>query len=207
MGDIVADALLYASHKTPGAEADLAVWNSGGIRADLTVPAGAGPPPVTYAQAFSVLPFGNELIVKSITGETLIQMFEEQFGGAGGSGDRVRILQVSDGFTYRYDSTRPFGQRIDRSSIRLRGEPIVPSTPCSSESITKFLLTFSRTTRRSSRLPATASVKPAELARARTLPLRITSRAALLWGRPGEVVNVVDANRPVVAVLGTRVCV
>lgn len=127
MGDIVADALLFASHKTPGAEADLAVWNSGGIRADLAVPAGAGPPPVTYAQAFSVLPFGNELIVKSITGETLIQMFEEQFGGAGGSGDRVRILQVSDGFTYRYDSTRPFGQRIDRSSIRLRGEPIVPS--------------------------------------------------------------------------------
>ena len=127
MGDIVADALLYASRKTPGAGADLAVWNSGGIRADLAVPAGAGPQPVTYAQAFSVLPFGNELIVKSITGEQLIQLFEEQFGGAGGSGERVRILQVSDGFTYRYDSTQPFGHRIDRLSIRLRGEPIVPS--------------------------------------------------------------------------------
>jgi 5'-nucleotidase len=127
LGDIVADALLYAARKTPGGEADLAFWNSGGIRADLAVSAGARPSSITYAQAFSVLPFGNELIVKSITGEKLIQMLEEQFGGAGGTGERVRILQVSDGFTYSYDSTRPFGQRIDRSSIRLGGKPIVPS--------------------------------------------------------------------------------
>ncbi len=127
MGDIVADALLYAARKTPGAGADLAIWNSGGIRADLSVPPGGGSVPITYAQAFSVVPFGNELIVKSISGEGLIQLFEEQFGGAGGSGDRVRIFQVSEGFTYAYDSTRPFGQRIDRSSIRLAGRPIAPS--------------------------------------------------------------------------------
>jgi len=122
LGDIVADALLYAARKAPGADAHLAIWNSGGIRADLVVPPGAGSAAITYAQAFSVMPFGNELIVKSISGEGLIQLFEEQFGGAGG-----RIFQVSDGFTYAYDSTRPFGQRIDRSSIRLDGEPIDPS--------------------------------------------------------------------------------
>ena len=127
MGDIVADALLYGARKTPGANPHLAIWNSGGIRADLTVPPGAASAPITYAQAFSVVPFGNELIVKSLTGAELIQLFEEQFGGAGGTGDRVRIFQVSDGFTYAYDSTRPFGQRIDRSSIRLDGEPLDPS--------------------------------------------------------------------------------
>ena len=127
MGDVVADALLYAARKTPGADPHLAVWNAGGVRADLVVPPGAASTPVTYAQAFSVLPFGNELIVKSLTGGQLIQMLEEQFGGAGGAGDRVRILQVSDSFTYAYDSTRPFGQRIDRSSIRLDDAPIDPS--------------------------------------------------------------------------------
>ncbi len=127
LGGIVADALLYAARKTPGADAHLAIWNSGGIRADLVVPPGAASTPITYAQAFSVTPFGNELIVKSISGEGLIQLFEEQFGGSTGSGDRVRIFQVSDGFTYAYDSTRPFGQRIDRSSMRLDGEPIDPS--------------------------------------------------------------------------------
>ena len=127
MGDVVADALLYAARRTPGADADLAVWNSGGIRADLAMPPGAPSAPITYAQAFSVLPFGNELITKTLTGEELIQMLEEQFGGAGGRGDRVRILQVSAGFTYSYDSTRPFGQRIDRSSIRLNGKPLDPA--------------------------------------------------------------------------------
>jgi 5'-nucleotidase len=127
LGDIVADAFLYAATKTPGGEADLAVTNSGSIRADLTGSSGTGRASITYAQAFSVLPFGNELIVKTLTGEKLIQLFEEQFGGSGGSGDRVRILQVSDGFSYRYDSTRPFGQRIDRSSMQLNGKPIVPS--------------------------------------------------------------------------------
>ena len=127
LGDIVADALLYAARKVPGADPHLAIWNSGGIRADLVVPPGAGSAAITYAQVFSVVPFGNELIVKSLNGEALIQLFEEQFGGAGGAGDRVRVFQVSDGFTYAYDSTRPFGQRIDRSSIRLDGEPIAPS--------------------------------------------------------------------------------
>jgi 5'-nucleotidase len=127
MGDVVADALLYAARKTPGVDADLAVWNSGGVRADLVMPPGVQSAPITYGQSFSVLPFGNELITKSLTGEKLIEMLEEQFGGAGGTGDRVRILQVSEGFTYSYDSTRPFGQRIDRSSIRLNGKPIDPA--------------------------------------------------------------------------------
>jgi 5'-nucleotidase len=127
LGDIVADALLYGTRKTPGADAHLAIWNAGGIRADLIVPPGAGSAPITYAQAFAVMPFGNELIVKSISGEGLIQVLEEQFGGPSGSGGHVRIFQVSDGFTYAYDSTRPFGHRIDRSSIRLDGEPLDPS--------------------------------------------------------------------------------
>jgi 5'-nucleotidase len=128
MGDVVADALLYATRKTPGAEADIALWNAGGVRADLAVPAaGPNPSPITYSQAFAVLPFGNELITKSLTGAQIVQLLEEQFGGAGGKGGRVRILQISDGFSYSYDSTRPFGERIDRSSIRIAGKPLVPS--------------------------------------------------------------------------------
>jgi 5'-nucleotidase len=119
LGDVIADALLDAVKNTPGARAEIAMWNPGGIRADLIAPPGAGPTPVTYAQVFSVVPFGNELIVKSVTGEVLLRMLEEQFGT-----DRRRIMQISNGFTYSYNQSRPAGQRIDRASIRINGAPL-----------------------------------------------------------------------------------
>ncbi|MBI3047335.1 MAG: bifunctional metallophosphatase/5'-nucleotidase [Acidobacteria bacterium] len=124
LGDVVADALLDAATRTPGASPDLAMWNPGGIRTDLFAGPGGRPTPVTYEAVFSVLPFGNELIVKSITGEALLEMLEQQFGAPGA--ERVRIVQVSEGFTYAYDASRPIGQRIDRASVRLHGKPIVP---------------------------------------------------------------------------------
>ena len=122
LGDVIADAFLEAARNEPGGNADLAIWNPGGIRADLVAPPAAGPRPVTYAQIFSVVPFGNELIVKTVTGDVLVRMLEEQFGA-----DRRRIMQVSNGFTYSYNPSRPAGQRVDRASIRINGAPIDPT--------------------------------------------------------------------------------
>lgn len=119
LGDVVADALLEAASKAPGAHAEIAIWNPGGIRADLVATSARGPTPVTYAMVFSVLPFGNELIVKTVTGDTLLQMLEQQFGA-----ERSRIMQISSGFTYAYDSSRPRGQRILRESVRVNGAPL-----------------------------------------------------------------------------------
>ena len=121
LGDVIADAMLEEARAMPGGGADVAFWNPGGLRADLVAPTGGGRTPVTYAALFAVLPFGNELIVKSLTGDALVQVLEEQFGE-----DRPRILQISDGFTYAYDSMRPRGERIDRSSVRIGGAPLVP---------------------------------------------------------------------------------
>ena len=119
LGDVIADALLEGARKTPGASADVAFWNPGGIRADLVAPAGSEATPVTYAQLFSVLPFGNELIVKSVTGDAILQFLEQQFGV-----ERQRIMQVSDGFSYAYDLSRPRGERVVRSSVRINGAPL-----------------------------------------------------------------------------------
>ena len=119
LGDVVADAFLEAGRNASGGNAEIAIWNPGGIRADLTMAPGANPTPVTYAQVFSVMPFGNELIVKSISGKVLVQMLEEQFGA-----DRRRIMQVSTGFAYSYDPSKPGGQRINRDSIRINGAPL-----------------------------------------------------------------------------------
>jgi 5'-nucleotidase len=119
LGDLVADAFLEAAKNVPGANPDVALWNPGGIRADLVAQPGSAPTPVTYSQVFSVMPFGNELIVKSVSGEVLLKMLEQQFGP-----DRRRIMQVSSGFTYAYDPSRPAGQRISRDSIRVNGSPL-----------------------------------------------------------------------------------
>ena len=67
------------------------------------------------------MPFGNELIVKSVTGDVLLKMLEEQFGA-----DRRRIMQVSSGFTYAYDPSRPPVSAIDRESVRINGAPLDP---------------------------------------------------------------------------------
>lgn len=120
LGELIADAMLDAARRAAGAGVDLAFWNPGGIRADLVAPGGTGPTPVTYAQLFSVLPFGNELIVKSLKGEAILEALEQQFG------ERPRIMQFADGFTYAYDAARPAGQRIDRGSVRVGGAPLDP---------------------------------------------------------------------------------
>ena len=96
--------------------------NSGGIRNDL-VPSGAAaagePSPVTYGDVFNVLPFGNVVIVKTLTGDAIARMLDQQFQRT------TRFLQVSRGFTYAWDSTKPAGSRVDRDSIRIDGKPLV----------------------------------------------------------------------------------
>jgi 5'-nucleotidase len=121
LGAVVADAFLDGG-KTAGAAADLAFTNPGSIRADVIARDRSGRSPVTYAELFSVLPFGNDVVVKSVPGDALVEMLEQQFGA-----DRTRIMQVSKGFTYAYDATRPRGQRIDRSSVRINGAPLDPN--------------------------------------------------------------------------------
>jgi 5'-nucleotidase len=122
LGRVIADAMLDGAREAHIGDVDVAFWNTGGIRADLPASPGSVTTPVTYAQLFAVLPFGNELIVKSLTGDALLAVLENQF-----SGGRGRVLPVSSSLTYAYDATRPRGQRLDRSSVRLNGQPVRPN--------------------------------------------------------------------------------
>lgn len=124
LGDLVADAMLAASTSAPGGGAVLALWNPGGIRADLVgrPPASPGAPSiVTFGDAFNMLPFGNELIVRTMTGAAIVDVLEQQFRG------RRLVLQVSRGFAYTYDSSKPEGQRVDVASITIDGRPLDPA--------------------------------------------------------------------------------
>ena len=120
LGDVIADGMLEGARNAPGGDAVVAFTNLGGIRADILRTGSGAAMPVTYAQLFEVVPFGNVVMVKSLTGEAIVQVLEQQF-------DLSRILQVSQGFTYAYDTSRPRGRRIDRSSIRINGAPLVPT--------------------------------------------------------------------------------
>lgn len=125
LGDVIADAFLEATMGPLTGGAVLAFTNPGGIRADLVgQPSSApgGPRAITFSNAFDTLPFGNRVVVRTLTGDALIRMLEQQFDNPT-PGER-KILQVSAGFSYRYDLARPRGQRIDGTSLTLGGRPV-----------------------------------------------------------------------------------
>lgn len=94
------------------------------IAAVVAVPdaAAAQPADVTYRQLYEVQPFGNVVITITMTGEMIKRLLEQQFTAAGAAD----ILQVSEGFTYRYAMKAPAGAHIDPSSIAIEGRRIAP---------------------------------------------------------------------------------
>ena len=119
VGRMVADGILVATQDAAAGGAQLAFMNTGGVRADLVPDSGHQ---LTYGQLFSVQPFGNTLMVMSLTGEQIRQVLEQQFNSGTNTVSSPRILQVSQGFSYRFDLSQSAGQRI--SGMRLQGQPI-----------------------------------------------------------------------------------
>jgi 5'-nucleotidase len=119
LGDVIADGML---RYTQPANAQLAFMNPGGIRASLVPSNAAGD--VTYGACFTVQPFNNLVVTQTYTGAQLKDVLEQQFAGFGGQ-LTTRILQVSAGFSYSYDTTKPLGQRV--SGITLGGTAIDPA--------------------------------------------------------------------------------
>ena len=111
LGDVIADAML---EQTAALGAQVALWNTDGIRADLVGTPG-NPITVSFGQAFDVLPFGNRVEVRTVTGATLMAMLE------------TGVFQVSRGVQYQVDPARPRRERIDRASMTLNGRPIDPA--------------------------------------------------------------------------------
>jgi 5'-nucleotidase len=124
LGDVIADAQLAY---TQSAGAQIALMNPGGIRASITFNGTAGTPdPVTFGELFTVQPFNNLVVTQSLTGAQIKQVLEQQFPGTQTPPlTNTRILQVSAGFTYDYNTTLPLLNRI--SNIRLNGVPIDPA--------------------------------------------------------------------------------
>jgi 5'-nucleotidase len=111
IGLVIADAQLAA---TADAGAQLALMNPGGVRANLSGDAGGQ---VRYEDLFAVQPFYNNLVTLTLTGAQLQRALEQQWLNQ----PRPRVLQVSRGFAYTWDSSKPPGQRVVAGSLRLNG--------------------------------------------------------------------------------------
>ncbi len=106
LGDVIADAQLTATQPANLGGAQLAFMNPGGIRADLRAgdisSGGEAQGEVTYGEAFTVQPFGNSLVTKTMTGDMIRRLLQQQFPGCGGQ-TTLRVLQISNTFSYQQD--------------------------------------------------------------------------------------------------------
>jgi 5'-nucleotidase len=128
LGDVIADAQLYATSNTSYGGTVIAFTNPGGIRANLTyeqVSGGELPGEVTYGEAFGVQPFGNVLVTMTLNGTQIDALLEQQFDNP--SPGRNRILQVSKGFSYTWNESAPTGEKVAISSIKVNGTSIDPN--------------------------------------------------------------------------------
>jgi len=118
-GRLVADAQWAATREPAQGGAQLALMNPGGIRSDLEC--SAPPCTVSFGQAFTMQPFGNSLVVMTLSGAQLKALLEAQ---ARAGEARVRFLSPSAGFGYTWKADAPLGERV--RDLRLHGEPVLP---------------------------------------------------------------------------------
>lgn len=104
LSNLLADILIWAA-KDYNEQPVLAVYNMGGIRADLTKGE------VTYGDVLDVAPFENKICFVSLTGEHLLELFA-QIAATGGEGvSRGTELVISQ--DRKLISARLDGQEID----------------------------------------------------------------------------------------------
>jgi 5'-nucleotidase len=131
IGNIVADSMRWRYGT------QLALTNGGGLRASLpssylpmdttlrrnTPGYAAGPPfDLVIGDAFTVLPFGNIVVTRTVTGALLWQALEHSVAAIPAANGR--FAQIS-GFKFTYDAARPAGSRV--VSVTLDdGTPIPP---------------------------------------------------------------------------------
>jgi 5'-nucleotidase len=118
IGNVVADAQLAAVKSMGG---QIAFMNNKGIRGNLET----GKDNIsTYGQNSTVLPFGNTLVLMSLSGAQIRTLLEQQMWLDNESPDGRNVLQVSEGFTYTWDRKRPVGQRVLAETVKLNGVAI-----------------------------------------------------------------------------------
>jgi 5'-nucleotidase len=131
IGNLVAQAQLEGLQEEQFGLPVIAFMNPGGVRTNILEGE------VTYGELFAVQPFGNTANTITLTGADIDDVLEQQYqqdpdGAAGpltGGPRGTRLtLGTNEGFTYSYDLTRAYGDRVPDSSIQLNGVTVDPAT-------------------------------------------------------------------------------
>jgi 5'-nucleotidase len=120
-GRLVADAQWAATRAPERGGAQFALMNPGGVRTDLRCESGPPPCGVTYGQVFAMQPFGNSLVVMTLSGAELKRLLEDQQRPGRAS---PLFLIPSASLTYRWDTRAGHGARV--RDLRVAGQPVDP---------------------------------------------------------------------------------
>ena len=115
LGNLLADIMRLGMGKN--IDIDAALLNSGTIRSDRVHATGQ----LTVKDLITMLPFTDELVVLSMSGEDLMEALE--ISVSAWPAKEGRFLQVS-GISYAFDPDRAPGQRIVPGSVSVGGAPL-----------------------------------------------------------------------------------
>lgn len=110
LGNLITDAMVSLTG------ADCALTNGGGIRA--SIPAGN----ITKGNVIEVLPFGNYIVTKKVTGADIKAALEH---GTSAYPELLGGFPHVSGITYVIDTARPVGDRV--VDIRVKGKALDPN--------------------------------------------------------------------------------
>jgi 5'-nucleotidase len=112
--------MLEATAPSDFGAAVAAFMNSGGVRAGLLfdqISGGEQPGEATYAEAFTVQPFGNTLVVKTCTGQQIYDVLNQQFNNPAAGSNRIMLPSAN----VHYQWTTVGGPQIVDGSVSFDG--------------------------------------------------------------------------------------
>lgn len=126
LGNLAANAWLWALNQPGRPGADIGIMNPGGLRAELIHKQSGteGDGVVTYAEAAAINPFANTLQTVDVTGAVFKKVLEQQWQPEGASRPFLK-LGLSDNVRYTYDPDAAAGSRI--LQVWIDGEPLDPA--------------------------------------------------------------------------------
>ncbi|ASA24020.1 5'-nucleotidase C-terminal domain-containing protein [Paenibacillus donghaensis] len=115
LGNLIADGMLSAA-QAAGTKAVIALQNGGGIRDSINEG------PITQGEVLTVLPFNNDLVTITLTGQEIKDAMENGVSRTPAADGRFPHVA---GLKFYYDSTKPVNERVLRMEVK-NGDNYVP---------------------------------------------------------------------------------